>query len=72
MTLAQIVPAHPFSAFIAAVTNMFERAAERRQTHAVYTKTLNELSAMSSRELADIGVHRSEIPNIAAAAAGME
>ena len=40
--------------------------------NAAYTRTLNELSAMSNRELADIGLHRSEIPRVATEAANMK
>jgi uncharacterized protein YjiS (DUF1127 family) len=72
MTFQNIIPAHPLSGFLAAVHDVRERAAERRKTNAAYTRTLNELSAMSSRELADIGLHRSEIPRIAAEAANMD
>jgi uncharacterized protein YjiS (DUF1127 family) len=72
MTLQNMIPAHPFSSFISAVLDLRERAAERRKTKAAYTKTRDELSEMSSRELADIGIHRSEIPRIAAEAANIQ
>lgn len=39
------------------------------QQRAVYTRTIQELQALSNRELADLGIHRSEIPSIAAEAA---
>lgn len=39
------------------------------QQRAVYTRTMQELQALSNRELADLGIHRSEIPSIAAEAA---
>lgn len=39
------------------------------QQRAVYSRTLQELQALSNRELADLGIHRSEIPRIAAEAA---
>jgi uncharacterized protein YjiS (DUF1127 family) len=39
------------------------------QQRAVYNRTLQELQALSNRELADLGIHRSEIPRIAAEAA---
>ncbi|MFO8127143.1 DUF1127 domain-containing protein [Yoonia sp.] len=48
------------------------RAQERRATRAAYIRTLNELYAMSSRELADIGLHRSDIPEVAEEAAKMQ
>ncbi len=40
-----------------------------KQRRAVYSRTLQELQALSNRELADLGIHRSEIPRIAAEAA---
>jgi len=72
MTLHNILPIHPFSGFIPAAHDLRDRATERRKANAAYTRTLNELSAMSSRELADIGLHRSEIPDVAAKAAQMQ
>jgi uncharacterized protein YjiS (DUF1127 family) len=72
MTLQNIIPAHPFSGLVAAFQDLRARAEEWRATRAAYTRTLNELSAMSSRELADIGLHRSDIPGVAAEAAKMK
>lgn len=71
MTLQNIIPANPFSGLIAFVHHLSDRAADRRKQNAVYTRTLNELSALSNRELADIGLHRCEISRIAAEAAKM-
>lgn len=42
---------------------------ELMQQRTVYNQTLSELQALSNRELADLGIHRSEIPRIAAEAA---
>lgn len=42
--------------------DMLEQHAARR---AVYRRTVDELQALSDRELADFGFHRSEIPRIA-------
>ena len=69
MTFQNIIPAHPFSGLFPALHDLRMRAQEQRTTRAAYTRTLNELSAMSSRELADIGLHRSDIPGVAAEAA---
>lgn len=41
----------------------------RARKNRAYRKTLNELSAMSARELADIGINRSMISEISRAAA---
>lgn len=56
--------------------NLIERLADLRFAIAhriarsrAYTTTLNELSAMTDRELADIGIARSMIPEIAMRAA---
>jgi uncharacterized protein YjiS (DUF1127 family) len=38
---------------------------------AVYDRTWRELSEMTNRERADIGIHSSEIPRIASEAAAM-
>ncbi|MBN2761251.1 MAG: DUF1127 domain-containing protein [Rhodobacteraceae bacterium] len=59
-----------------AQTGIFARLKGLRDTlrtvmeqRAVYARTLQELQALSNRELADLGIHRSEIPRIAAEAA---
>ncbi len=72
MTLQNIVPAHPFSGVTAALQGLRERAVERAEMKAVYNKTWRELSAMSNRDLADIGLHRSDIPRVATEAANMK
>ena len=51
-----------FGAFI---TDLREARAKRR----VYRTTLNELSSLSNRELADLGIARGEVRNIAMQAA---
>lgn len=50
------------SAFFAAI-------AEGAQRRRVYNSTVRELSQLSDRELADLGVHRSSISTVAAEAA---
>lgn len=40
-------------------------AAERRAMRRIYRTTLGELMALSNRELADLGLHRSELKRIA-------
>lgn len=44
--------------------------AERRARARLYRSTLNELRALNDRELADIGITRANIPQIAEMAAG--
>jgi len=50
---------------LGAVARVFEAAAERRAKQRVFRTTLNELSALSNRELADLGLHRSELKRVA-------
>lgn len=50
------------SARFAALTADWRAALERRR---VYRQTLNELLALSDRELADLGLHRSQLRSIA-------
>lgn len=40
-------------------------AAERRAKHRVYKATIRELDMLSNRELADLGMHRSELKRVA-------
>ena len=42
---------------------------ERNRQYRVYRRTLGELSALSDRELSDLGIHRSAIRSIAHKAA---
>ncbi|QJF52325.1 DUF1127 domain-containing protein [Roseobacter ponti] len=56
----------------AALAGVRARFAENRRRNAAYNKTFNELSAMTSRDLADIGLNRFDIPRIAAEAADMK
>ena len=71
MTLQNIISTHPFSELASRLYAMRAYAAERRGRNAIYNRTWNELSAMSNRSLVDIGIHRSDIPRIAAEAADM-
>jgi uncharacterized protein YjiS (DUF1127 family) len=45
--------------------------AKRAARRAVYNRTVAELQVLSNRDLADLGFHRSEIPQIAQQAADM-
>ena len=42
---------------------------QRRAQHQVYRTTVRELSALSNRDLADMGIHAADIPTIARQAA---
>jgi len=50
---------------MATAGHMLEAAALRRAQRRVYRKTLTELSALSNRDLADLGLARSELRRIA-------
>jgi len=45
--------------------DILNSAAERRALRRVYRTTLTELSALSGRELADLGIHPTEVKRIA-------
>ena len=47
------------------IARYLDTAAERHATRRIYRTTLRELSALSNRELADLGLHRSELKRIA-------
>jgi len=49
-----------------ALTTSFRQAMQRRR---VYTQTIQELKALTDRELADLGIARAMIPEIATQAA---
>ncbi len=46
-----------------------ETLGERRKRNVLYRRTLAELSSLTDRDLADLGVHRSEVHRIAHEAA---
>ena len=47
----------------------FEAAAERHASRRIYKATLSELDSLSNRELADLGLHRSELKRVASESA---
>ncbi len=55
----------PVERTLGSVARFFEAAAQRHATRRVYRTTLDELHALSNRELADLGLHRSELKRIA-------
>jgi len=71
MTHQNILTVHPFDGLHAKIQQFRADCAERRGARAVYERTWRELSAMSNRERADIGIHSSDIPRIASEAAAV-
>jgi uncharacterized protein YjiS (DUF1127 family) len=57
------------SSFGAALRALFTRLADRQRRVAAYRQTMRELDQMSDRDLADIGITRFMIADIAAEAA---
>ncbi|WP_170758751.1 DUF1127 domain-containing protein [Ruegeria lacuscaerulensis] len=51
------------------LTSLFEAAKTRFTRYRIYRQTVNELSELSNRELADLGLHRSMIRRVALQAA---
>jgi uncharacterized protein YjiS (DUF1127 family) len=47
------------------VRALFEAAREARAKRAIYKRTVNELSALSNRDLADLGITRYDIETLA-------
>ena len=47
------------------VARFLDDTAERRAQRRVYTTTMKELMALSNRDLADLGMHRSELKRVA-------
>lgn len=47
------------------LVSLFEAAKTRFARHRLYRQTVNELSALSNRELADLGLRRSMIRSLA-------
>lgn len=54
---------------LATVAQFLENAATRHAQRRVYRETISELSALSGRDLADLGIHFGEIKRIAYEAA---
>ena len=58
--------------FMATVSTLSAAAAARQAKRRVYKTTLNELAALSNRDLADLGIARCEIRRIATEAASAQ
>ncbi|MEO0401339.1 MAG: DUF1127 domain-containing protein [Pseudomonadota bacterium] len=50
---------------LATAARVLDTAAARRAARRVYLTTFAELNALSNRELADLGMHRSELKRVA-------
>lgn len=61
--------AHSHTGFAGTLDTLRARLVAWVARRAVYTQTYNELSALNNRELADLGISRSEIKYIAREAA---
>ena len=71
MTFANILPAHPLQGLMAYIHQVKADYMEFHAKKAIYDRTFSQLSAMSNRDLTDIGIHYSDIEGIAAQAAEM-
>ena len=69
MTLQTVYHAHPFHDILDAVKRTQSALAEQRITRRAYNQTFAELSAFTNRQLADVGIRRADIPQIALEAA---
>lgn len=57
------------SATFTGFSSLIEALKTRYTRHRMYRRTVNELSTLSARELADLGLHRSMIKRVAVQAA---
>jgi len=71
MTVQNLLHLHPLHSVAHAMERMWSNMAVRQKTKAAYNKTHRELSSMSTRELADVGIDRADIPTIAGEAASI-
>ncbi|MGB8623343.1 MAG: DUF1127 domain-containing protein [Paracoccaceae bacterium] len=60
---------HAEENFLNTLRNALSNFRARRAQRAAYVNTLKELEMLDDRELADLGIHRIEIPRIAREAA---
>ena len=64
MALASNIRAENFG-YADRFTGFFKQLGERYARHRLYRQTLNEMSALSNRELRDLGLCRAQIKSIA-------
>lgn len=67
--MATITDIRTDAGFVARFAETLNALSARYAQYRVYRKTLNELTSLSSRELADLGLHRSMLRNVAYEAA---
>jgi uncharacterized protein YjiS (DUF1127 family) len=63
ITQTQTAPALP--GLRGQVSRLATALAAARKRRAIYNRTYNELASQSDRELADLGIHRSQIRSLA-------
>lgn len=69
MTMASITATAGARTLRDRIGHMTETFKARYAQHRVYRTTLDELKALSERELADLGLHRSQLEDVARSAA---
>jgi len=67
--MAYTTQTHAASPILGRIAGTFTDLMERRAKYRVYRQTLNELSELSGRDLADLGISRSNIKSVAYEAA---
>ena len=72
MTLQTVYHAHPFHDIVDTVKHVQSNLAEQRRTRHAYNQTFAQLSAFTNRQLADVGIRRADIPQIAREAAARQ
>ena len=71
--MAYAVSTHATTAtLVARLAHVLAQVADRMERRRVYKQTVAELSGLSGRELADLGIGRSQIRAIALEAAGLK
>ncbi|WP_420862996.1 DUF1127 domain-containing protein [Algirhabdus cladophorae] len=63
--MAYIITAQTNAPTASWLSGKLHTVADRLEKYALYRKTLNELSQLSNRELADLAIHRSAIRGLA-------
>ena len=63
--MASITDIHTGSNVVARFVETLRAQAERYAQYRTYRKTLNELTSLSARDLADLGLHRSMLRQVA-------